>query len=538
MFDNGNGSATNPADYSYPRTTIPWAVGTVSGSTQAVPLSNTVDDAFVESDETVELELEPAGFFGPIVEIAPPSIHVITIVDNDTRSVTVSSISGDTTESGGTATFSVVLTSEPTADVEIPLSSSDLTEGTLSVSSLTFSPANWETPQLVTVTGQDDAIVDGGITYTVVTGTITGSSDYAGIDPGDVSVVNLDDDISALSLSIAPVSISENGGTATGTVTRNDADLSSVLVVTLSSSDTTAATVPTTVTIPVGSASATFTVTGVDDAVVDGIQTASISAAATGYIGFAAGLNVTDDDVSALSLSIAPISISENGGTATGTVTRNDADLSSALVVTLSSSDTTAATVPTTVTIPVGSASATFTVTGVDDAVVDGTQTASISVAATGYIGFAAGLNVTDDDVLALALQITPTNISEGGAATGTISRNDGDLSSPLVVTLSSSDTSEATTPATVTIPANQSSTTFVVSAVADKPGGWNSNRCHHSIVHRFRWCGSIRERYECRYNIGVRVSGGCQHHRKRGNDVHGFAVDAHVVRQNLHTQR
>ena len=36
-----------------------------------------------------------------------------------------------TTEAGGTATFTVVLNTQPTADVTIALSSSDTTEGTV-----------------------------------------------------------------------------------------------------------------------------------------------------------------------------------------------------------------------------------------------------------------------------------------------------------------------------------------------------------------------------------------------------------------------
>ena len=66
-----------------------------------------------------------------------------------------------TTEAGGTATFTVVLTAQPTADVTIALSSSDTTEGTVSPASLTFTGANWNTPQTVTVTGVDDLLADG-----------------------------------------------------------------------------------------------------------------------------------------------------------------------------------------------------------------------------------------------------------------------------------------------------------------------------------------------------------------------------------------
>src|SRR5262249_61950982 len=65
-----------------------------------------------------------------------------------------------TTEAGGTATFGVVLTSQPTADVTVTLSSSNPAEGTASVASLTFTPADWNVAQSVTVTGVDDFVAD------------------------------------------------------------------------------------------------------------------------------------------------------------------------------------------------------------------------------------------------------------------------------------------------------------------------------------------------------------------------------------------
>ena len=49
-----------------------------------------------------------------------------------------------------------MLNSQPTADVTIGLSSSDATEGTVSAGSLTFTAANWNVAQTVTVTGVDD----------------------------------------------------------------------------------------------------------------------------------------------------------------------------------------------------------------------------------------------------------------------------------------------------------------------------------------------------------------------------------------------
>ncbi len=114
---------------------------------------------------------------------------------SDTTAITVSSITGSTSEAGGTATFTVVLNAEPTSDVSIPVSSSDTTEGTVSPSELTFTSANWSTEQTVTVTGVDDEEDDGNIVYPIVLGAaISSDSNYNGIDPDDVAVTNLDND--------------------------------------------------------------------------------------------------------------------------------------------------------------------------------------------------------------------------------------------------------------------------------------------------------------------------------------------------------
>ena len=100
----------------------------------------------------------------------------VTNVDDETAGITVTPASRPTTEAGATATFTVVLTSEPTADVTIGLTSSDLTEGTVSPSSLTFTASGagiWSTPQTVTVAGVDDALADGSVAYTIVTAAAT-----------------------------------------------------------------------------------------------------------------------------------------------------------------------------------------------------------------------------------------------------------------------------------------------------------------------------------------------------------------------------
>ncbi|MBD2610316.1 putative Ig domain-containing protein [Nostoc punctiforme FACHB-252] len=101
-----------------------------------------------------------------------------------------------------------------------------------------------------------------------------------------------------LTFSITPSSFAENAGAnaATATLTRSDTSTSN-LVVNLSSNDTTEATVPTTVTFTGNSSTVTFAIDAVDDVIVDGSQTVTITASATGFTNANADITVTDNEV-------------------------------------------------------------------------------------------------------------------------------------------------------------------------------------------------------------------------------------------------
>lgn len=116
-----------------------------------------------------------------------------------------------------------------------------------------------------------------------------------------------------------------------------------------------------------------------------------------GYSGFGA----TPPSVS-LSVNVTLSTFSENAANpaSVGTVTRTGAT-TSALVVNLSSSDTTEATVPASVTIPIGSSSATFDITAVNDTFPDGPKTATITATATDATSGNVALTVTDDSDVA-----------------------------------------------------------------------------------------------------------------------------------------
>ncbi len=123
---------------------------------------------------------------------------VRTALDTDTIETvgySISPISGDTTEGGQSATFSIRLTSEPFEDVIIDIESIDNGEGIATPLTLAFTPTNWSIEQTVTVLGVEDETSDGNQTYTVQLSLFSSGDDYAGMDPDDVSVVNIDNDV-------------------------------------------------------------------------------------------------------------------------------------------------------------------------------------------------------------------------------------------------------------------------------------------------------------------------------------------------------
>jgi hypothetical protein len=99
-----------------------------------------------------------------------------------------------TSEEGKTAEFKIRLGRAPTADVIVPLHSSNPREGVVSPASLTFTPQNWAAEQEVEITGQSDCVPDGDQAYQVLSGkAVTLDPDYIGLSGNPVTVVNRDE---------------------------------------------------------------------------------------------------------------------------------------------------------------------------------------------------------------------------------------------------------------------------------------------------------------------------------------------------------
>ena len=269
-----------------------------------------------------------------------------------------------------------------------------------------------------------------------------------------------------LTLDRSTVSDAAGANAATATVSRN-AGLDTDLVVTLASDDTSAATVPMTVTIPAGQASATFAVAAVDDGLVDGNQTPTLTASAAGFVSGTAELTVDETDVPTLQVALDPTTVME-GNSVTGTVQRNwitDAPLA----VTFSASTDGRMTLPV-VVIPADQSSATFSVLAIHDSAPEKDETFTLTAAAGGFVSGSADLTIDDEiDLPTLTLTTDATQVPKDGAGvTFTVSRAVA-VDTPLTVYLTSSDATHAV-PASgsVVIPAFETWTTFLVNPLDD----------------------------------------------------------------------
>ena len=91
---------------------------------------------------------------------------IATITDNDSAGVTIALTTVSVTEGSTTDSYTAVLDSQPTNDVTVDMSLST-NQVTISTSSITFTSANWNTPQTITITAVDDNIAEGNHTDTI-----------------------------------------------------------------------------------------------------------------------------------------------------------------------------------------------------------------------------------------------------------------------------------------------------------------------------------------------------------------------------------
>ena len=249
----------------------------------------------------------------------------VTIADDDERGVSVTASTLVVLE-GGSGTYTVVLTSQPTGTVTVTPWVSGNSEVTVS-GALTFTASDWTQAQTVTVSAQDDA--DAVNDTATVAHTVSGG-DYGTVTASDVAVTVTDDETvsTAVTLTVDPATLDEGDGattvTVTGTLNGGTRDAATAVTVSVGASDDSAvegtdyATVEDlTLTIGAGQTAATqtFMLNPTDDDVDEANEALTVAGGttATGFTVNGTTVTIADDDERGVSVTPTSLAVPEAG---------------------------------------------------------------------------------------------------------------------------------------------------------------------------------------------------------------------------------
>jgi uncharacterized repeat protein (TIGR01451 family) len=240
------------------------------------------------------------------------------------------------------------------------------------------------------------------------------------------------------------------------------------LNIALSSSDTNEIIVPAIVTIFAGSTNGIFSITNVDDNVLDGPKAVKITATAPGFAS-AAGF-ITNYEIGAATLSLQmPGNVREGDGANTNNLVVVNAAAVTDIAVHLASSNTNKVAVPDSVIIPAGSYSNRFSIQVLDNRSIDGPQTVSITANVPFWAGGQATILVADNETTNLSI-VLPSQVAEGSGSLTNVAFVfiSGTVQTNVTVNLSNNLPTRFQIPPSVVIPAGQTSITFTVTVPDD----------------------------------------------------------------------
>lgn len=377
---------------------------------------------------------------------------MVSVVDNDQAGVSIVESSGNTALSeGGTDTYTMVLTKVPTADVVVSIVSSNPTTGATVTASRTFTTVNWATAQTVTVTALNDGLPESRHLCTLSHTVASTDLAYSGLSVPPVTALitdgsfRLNESIIVTQLGSNNTYVTENGVTDTITVQLSAPPYNDVLLTPTASTVVTYSPPALAFTSANWNVPQTVTIAAIDDTMVEGNHTQSVTFTATslsplynGLTSTAFNANVVDNDRAGVMIteSGGSTNVTEGGATDTytavltaapnGTVTFNLASSSTSTGVTVS---------PTSLTFNTSNWSIprTVTVTATDDGSAESNHTANIThTIATGSTtdtsGYAAlsGIQtvvafITDNEYrIIVAESGAGTRVSEDGTVTDT----------------------------------------------------------------------------------------------------------------------
>ena len=422
----------------------PTSVVIPAGQTSVDVTVSALTDNLVDGDQTVSLTASAT-------ELADATAS-LTVIDTDTTSLGVA-LAASSVNEGDTATLTVSLTTPTTTDTNVSLAIDDSTEASTPTSVVI--PAG-QTSVDVTVSALADNLVDGDQSVSL-TASATGLADATtGLTVTDVDTT---------SVGVALASSSVNEGASTTLTVSLTTPTTTNTTVSLAIDDSTEASSAASVVIPAGQTSVDVTVSALADNLVDGDQSVSLTASATGLADATTGLTVIDVDTTSLGVALAASSVNE-GNTATLTVSLSTPTTTDT-TISLAIDDSTEASAPTSVIIPAGQTSVDVTVSALADNLVDGDQSVSLTASSAGLADTTASLDVVDVDTTSLGVALAASSVNEGDTTTLTLLLTT-PTNSDTTVSLTIDDSTEASSPTSVVIPAGQTSVDVTISALND----------------------------------------------------------------------
>ena len=299
-----------------------------------------------------------------------------------------------------------------------------------------------------------------------------------GYEAVEGAIVVSDNDLASLQMIASKTEVTE-GETFELTISLSKA-LATDLTVGLACDQAARFSFPKTITISAGQLSASIVLTAIDNTEPNNEETVSFIATADGFSKASAFVVLNDNDVPEIDLILTPSEVSENAGANAVYATLRRTTVTNNKVTIRFSDDKEGRLIyPTTVVLENGTTEKNITIGVIDNDLVDGecvvniTAEVFISSCNCGVVGNKQGsvtrqLHILDNDGPTLSLSSTLSVIREGdpNGTVVTLKRNTS-TDKHLVVSLQS-ESEDIEMPSQVTIPLNESSTTFVVKAKAN----------------------------------------------------------------------
>ena len=400
----------------------------------------------------------------------------VPVTDNDERGATVTPTSL-TVDEGASASYAVVLTSEPTADVTVTVQVPEGAEVAVDETELTFTAANWKTTQtvMVTATQDADAVADDPL---MLTHAVSGG-DYEGLSAASVEVTITEDDSRGITVSETALTIIE-GDSRSYTVVLDTEPAADVTV---------AVQVPEDAEVSVSPAALTFTaanwneaqtvaVTAArdDDAVADDPLMLTHAVSGGDYEGVTAAdveVTITEDDTAGVTISTAALEVPEGDSQSYTVVldTEPAADVTVEIQVP-ENADIAVAPLMLTFTADNWNTPQTVAVTAAqdDDAVTDDPLTITHIVSGGDYEDVtAAGVEVTitEDDTAGVTISTDVLEVPEGSSQSYTVVLDTEPAADVMVVVAVPEDAEVAVSPLTLTFTAANWNTPQTVAVTA-----------------------------------------------------------------------